>query len=100
MDGHDTYALLLHELRVGAIVHDIPAEDGRGQDGVNLFGVHIAQLPVQDEVVAHRAKGHGRLFAEENKGEDITVLLLDVSRHHPTSCAEVPPSNGARAKGN
>jgi len=66
--------LLLHELRVGAIVDDVLAEDGRGQGGIDLLGAHIANLAVENELVAQRADTDGRLASEEDEGEDIAVL--------------------------
>jgi len=68
------YLLLLHQLGVGAVVDDISAEHGGRQDSVDLFGVDVLQLAVEDEVVSGGAHGNGRFLAEENKGKDITVL--------------------------
>lgn len=49
---YSAYLLLLHELRVWAVVHDILAEDGRAERSVDLLRIHVLDLAVQDEVVA------------------------------------------------
>lgn len=72
---HKSHLLLLHQLGVGAVVDDITSEDGGGQDSVNLLSVDILELSVEDEVVSSRAYSHGGLFAEENKGENVAILL-------------------------
>lgn len=66
--------LLLHELGVGAVVDDVPAKDGGREDSVDLLGVDVLELAVEDEVVTGRANCDGGLFSEENKGENVTVL--------------------------
>jgi hypothetical protein len=65
---------LLHELRVGAVVDDILAEDRRRQDGVDFLGANVADLAVQDEVVALGSDIDGRLLAEKDEGEAVAVL--------------------------
>lgn len=47
-----SYLLLLHELSIGAIVDDVTTEDGGSEGGVNLFGIHITKLAIEDELVA------------------------------------------------
>ena len=79
------YLLLLHQLGVWAIVHDVLAKDGRSQWRVDLLGIDVLDLSIQDKVVARRVQTHGHLAAEENKGKDIAILLLvSVARlwHH------------------
>ena len=71
----ESYLLLLHELRVGTIVHNILAKDRSRERTVDLFCIHISQLSVQDEVVALRAQTYCRLLAQENKCKDIAILL-------------------------
>jgi hypothetical protein len=69
-----TNLLLLHELRVGAVIDNIFAENGGCQDGVDVFGAHVADLAVQDEVVALGADVNGGLLSEQNEGEAVAVL--------------------------
>jgi hypothetical protein len=68
------YLLLLHELGVGAVVDDVATKDGSGEDGVNLLGIDVLELAVEDEVVASGTNGNGRLLAEEDESEDIAEL--------------------------
>jgi hypothetical protein len=70
-----SYLLLLHELGVGAIVDHILAEHGGGERVVDLLGVDILQLAVENEVVALGSQTDGGLLAQKDKGEDIAVLF-------------------------
>ena len=72
--GWFTHLLLLHKLRVGAVVDNILAKHGGGEDGVNLLGVDVADLAVQDKVVALGADIARGLLAEEDKGEAVAIL--------------------------
>lgn len=74
LGGRKTHPLLLHELAVGAVIDDIPAKDRRGQDTVDLLGIDILGLAIQDELVALGADIDGGLLAEENEGENIAKL--------------------------
>jgi len=69
-----TYLLLLHELGVRAVVDDILAEHGGREDGVDFFGANVADLAVQDEVVALCAEVDRRLLAEQDERETIAIL--------------------------
>jgi len=69
------HLFLLHELRVGAVVDDILAKDRCAERGVDLLGVDVLDLSVEDEVVAGGVEAHSHLAAEEDKGEDIAILL-------------------------
>jgi hypothetical protein len=71
------YLLLLHELCVGTIVHDILAEDRGGENGVDFLSVDVLELAVEDEVVASRSDGDGGLLAEQDKGKGIAKLGID-----------------------
>lgn len=69
-----SYLLLLHELRVGAVIHHVASEYGGGQGGVDLFGIYVLELSVKDEVVARGANGDSGLLSEKNEREDIAIL--------------------------
>jgi hypothetical protein len=69
-----TCLLLLHQLRVGAVVDDILAKDRCRELAVDLLGVDILDLAIEDEVVAGCVKAHGHFLTKEDKGEDIAVL--------------------------
>jgi hypothetical protein len=70
-----SYLLLLHELRVRAVVDNIAAKDRGRQWRINLFGANIAQLAIHDELIALCAQIDGSLLAEKNERENVTVLL-------------------------
>jgi hypothetical protein len=69
-----TYLLLLHQLGVGAVVDNILPKDGGSQHIVDQLGIYIAQLPIEDELIALSAQIHRCLLPKEDKREDITVL--------------------------
>lgn len=69
------YLLLLHELRVGTIIHDILAKHGRGERAVNLLRIHIFKLAIQNEIVSLGSKADRGLLSEEYEGKNIAVLL-------------------------
>lgn len=47
-----TDLLLLHELGIGAIVDNVATENRGGERRVDFFGVDIAQLAIENELVA------------------------------------------------
>lgn len=66
--------LLLHELRVGAVVDDVGAEDGGGQGAVYFFGIEIGVLSIEDEFVTIEAEVDGDVLSEELESEDVAIL--------------------------
>lgn len=69
------YLFLLHQLVIGTIVDDILPKHGRRERTVYLLGIHILQLPIQDEIIAFCPQTHGCLLAQQDKGKDIAVLF-------------------------
>ena len=69
------YLFLLHQLRIGAVIHNILAKYRRGQWAVNLFGIDISEFSIENEVVAFCSKTDSGLFTQQDKGEDISVFL-------------------------
>ncbi len=69
-----TYLLLLHELRIRAIIYDIFAKDGRAQRGVDLLCIDVLDLSIQDEVIARCVQAHCHFTAEEDKGINVAIL--------------------------
>lgn len=69
------YLLLLHQLGVRAVVDDVLAKHRGSQNVVNLLGVDVLELAIEDEVIAGQAYCDGRLLSEEDKGEYIAVLI-------------------------
>jgi hypothetical protein len=69
------HLLLLHQLAVRAIINHILPKNRCSQRCINLLGINILQLPIQDKLVALRPQTHGRLLPQQNEREDISVLL-------------------------
>ena len=67
------YLLLLHQLSIWAVVHDISPKHRCRERTIHLLCVDISQLPVQDEVIALRSQAHRRLLAQQDEREDIAV---------------------------
>jgi len=59
---HAADLLLLHKLRIGAVVNHTLAEDWRTERAVNLLRVGVLQLRVEHEVVPFRPQAYSRLF--------------------------------------
>jgi hypothetical protein len=59
---------------VGAVIDNVTTEDGRGKDSVDLLGVDILELAVQDEVVASGTDRDRGFLAEQDEGEDVAKL--------------------------
>ena len=75
--GNLSHLLLFHELRVGAVIDDVFAENWRGERGVDVFGTDIPQLAIEDEFVALRADIDSHFPPEHDEGEHIAVLVYD-----------------------
>lgn len=75
-----THPLLLHKLGVGAVVDDVLAKDRTGQIVIDLLGIDVLLLSVQDKLVALGADVYGGLLAEEDEGENIAVLWAHPSQ--------------------
>jgi len=65
---------LFHELRVGAVIDDVFAENRGCERRVDLFGIDILQLAVEDKFIALCADIDSHLPPEHNEGEHIAVL--------------------------
>lgn len=68
------YLLLLHQLGIGAVVYNILAKYRSGEGAVDLLGVDILDLSVENEVVALGTKVDSHLATEKNEGEYIAIL--------------------------
>lgn len=67
--------LLFHELGVWAIVNNIAPKHRYRERAVNLLGVHVLELAVEDELVTLDSKVTGDFPTEEDKGEDVAILF-------------------------
>jgi hypothetical protein len=74
------YLFLLHELGVWAIVHHILAKDWSGQRAVDFFGAEILEFSIEDKVVSLGSKVDSHLLAQQDKREDIPVLVYNQHR--------------------
>ena len=74
---HFTYLLLLHELGVGAIIHNIATKNGCRKRRVDLLGADVSKLAVENKFIAFGAQVNGGLFAQEDESEDIAVLQCE-----------------------
>ena len=70
------YLFLLHEFCVWYIVHHAFTENWRCQDGIDLFGVQVFKLAIQDKLVPFWAQINRYFPPKENEGEDIAILRL------------------------
>lgn len=68
------YLFLLHQLRVGTVIDDVPTKDRSGQNSVNLLSIDVLELAIENEIVSGGANGNGGFLAKENKSEDIPKL--------------------------
>jgi len=67
--------LLLHQLGVGAVIHDILPKDRHCERLIDLLGVHILDLCVKNELVALCTQTDGGLLPKQNERKHIAVLL-------------------------
>lgn len=67
---------LFHQLRIRTIVHYALAKDRSRKRAVDFLRVDILQLSVENELVAFLPKTHCRLFPQENKGKNFTILHI------------------------
>lgn len=72
--------LLFHELRVRTVVDDIAAKYGDRERAINLLGVDVLKLSVENEFVAIEPEIAGDFPAKECEGEDVTILALGQQR--------------------
>jgi hypothetical protein len=91
------HLLLLHELRVGAVVDDILAKDRCAERGVDLLGVDVLDLSVEDEIVAGGIEADSHLTTEEDEGKDIAILRR-VSHVQVCHSISYTPSSGWRRR--
>jgi hypothetical protein len=68
------HLLLLHQFGVRAVVYNILAKDRSGEGVVDLLGVDVLDLSVEDEVVALGTKTNSHLATEHDEGEHVAIL--------------------------
>jgi hypothetical protein len=65
---------LFHELRIGAVIDDVFAENRGGERGVDIFSIDILQLAVEDEFIALCADIDSHFPPKHDEGKHIAVL--------------------------
>lgn len=92
----EEYLLLLNELRVRAVIHNIRSKDRRGQLAINLLSIDILQLSIENKLIAIRPQIYGSLLAQKNEREDITMLVStsgpELQIHIPIQSSTYLPS--------
>lgn len=68
------HLLLLHQFRIGAVVHHVLPEDRCGEGAVYFLRVEILVLPIEDEIVPLDPQTHRRLLPEQDECENIAIL--------------------------
>ena len=69
-----TYPLLVHEPRIGAVIHNFLSKNRCSELPVNVFSVEIGMLAVQDKVIALGSKKHRRRFTKQDERKAISIL--------------------------
>jgi hypothetical protein len=72
------YLFLLHEFGVGAVVDHVAPKDRGGEWRVDFLGANVAELAIQNEVVALGAQVDRGLLAKEDEGENVAVLRISL----------------------
>jgi hypothetical protein len=76
-----TYLLLLHQLRIRAVVHDILSKHRRSQHGIDLLRIDVLQLPIEDKIISLSSQIHRGLLPKQDEREDIAILNPSLSAH-------------------
>jgi len=74
-----SHPFLVHKPLIRAVIDDALAKHGRRQLAVDLLGVQVGMLAVQDEVVPLWAQKHGRRLSQHDKGEAVSMLFSAIS---------------------
>lgn len=74
MNSNQAHLLLLHQLRIRAVIHHTGTKHWSRKGTVDFLGIDILQLPIQDEFVALQTQADCQFPAQQNKSKDIPVL--------------------------
>ena len=74
----ENYPFLVHKTLIGAVIDDSFAKNWCREFAIDLLGVQIRMFPVEDEIVALAAEEYSCRFAEQHKGEAVSVFGLAV----------------------
>ena len=74
-----SYLLLLHEFGVRHVIDNVFTEYRRGEDGIDLFGIDVLELSIENELIAFGAQVDRDLSAKKDESVDIPVLEISIS---------------------
>lgn len=70
------HLLLLHELRIRAVIYHVFPEHWGGERAVNFLRVQVLVLSVEYEVIALHPQAYSRLLPKEYERENVAILQL------------------------
>jgi hypothetical protein len=69
-----TYTFLVHQPLIRAIVHHSLSKYRGRELAIDLFGVQVGVLAIENEIISSLAEEYSCWFPEENEGETVPVL--------------------------
>ena len=70
------HLLLLHKLRVRAVIYHIFPEHWGGERAVDFLRVQVFVLSVEYEIISLHPQAYSRLLPEEYERKDVAILQL------------------------
>lgn len=70
------HLLLLHKLRVWAVIHHVFTKNWGGERAVDFLRIQVFVLSIEYEVITLHPQAYSRLLPEEYEGKDVTILQL------------------------
>ena len=74
------HLLLLHKLRVRAVIYHVLPKHRGGERAVDFLRVQVFVLSVEYEVIALHPQAYSRLLPEEYERENVAILQLTSAR--------------------
>lgn len=87
------YLFLLHQFRVGTIIHHAGPEHRCRQRAVDLLGIDVAQFAIEYELVPPRPQTDRRSLPQQDKRKNVAILLtlavirFSIGRHQDLALA-------------
>lgn len=70
------HLLLLHKLRVRAVIYHVFPENWGGERAVDFLRVQVFVLSIEYEIVSLHPQAYSRLLPEQYERKDVTILQL------------------------
>ena len=70
------HLLLLHKLRVRAVIYHVFPKHWSGERAVDFLRVQVFVLSIEYEVIALHPQAYSRLLPEEYERKDVAILRL------------------------